>query len=396
MAGVVTGTPPVAPSQRAVAQLFGREQGPEVFINGVQLVNGSSNILNRNVLLARPLIGMNFIIRERVVIAVANYSAVAAEAPQTHLERIKIFGNHAQFNQQVPIDISGSSAFVWPRMFEGIGNRLLIGTSLQADPSSPFGQTGANFGNTGTYDLEMHYFVPVGPWLTAEVKRRGIPYYWYPEDWADTLQIQPFFGDQTSFGTPGGSTTETFTAFGSGAGNPLFYAFPEYALLGQLHKTVQRALIIRNEIRSVTGNVTAIANNVVLQNLAKQRTLNLLIKSGIALTGTSAGVNVFSSLSDTILDVSTIVADNKLIRNNPANFVAKAYGERTFNTRHPQGYLLFTFMPAFDPLNMFRGDQVSPGGTFTLNSNIASANANNTVSIIQEQIFGDARAALAA
>lgn len=383
-----------APSKRAVAQLFGRECGPEPFINGQAIVNLSSNVLNRNVLLARPLIGMNFIVRGRVVIAGANYTAVAAEAPQTWLERVQIYGNHRQFNQQMPIDISGSTAFVWPRLFGNKGNTLLFGTTLQAEPSVPFGQTLANFGNTGTYDLEAHYFVPTGPMLPAEVKRRGVAYYWYPEDWADTLQIRPYFGDQTSFGTPGGATTATFTAFGSGAGSPQFYAFPEYALLGQLAKSVQTALVIRSETRQVQGAVTAIGNALQLHNLAKQRTLNLMVKSGVNLTGVSAGVQVYASLSDTVLDRTQIIADNKQIRNNPANFVAKAYASRTFRTTIPQGYFLFTFMPAYDPLNMFRGDQVSPGGTFQLISDVVAANANTVVGLVQEQVFGDARAAL--
>ena len=373
--------------RRALASLMGRFQGPELFFQQA-FATLASPIIARNINLTRPVESLKIVWRGRVVIGTANFTAVASEAPQTIIQRIRITGTHRIFNQLVPIDISGATAFAWCRFFQVRGSTLLINGARQAELGVPNQQVGATFGNTGTYDVEIHYDVPLTPMFPLSSRISLIPFLYYPQDWADTLQVQLFFGDATSFGTPGTATT-TFTAFGSGAGSPLVTLAINYAILGPLANSVQSAVCIRNEATIVGGPVAAVANAQRLTLLQKQKTTNVFVKSGTVLTGSSAGVQVYGALLDTMLDRTIINLDNKPVRNNPANFLAKEYFGRQFNSILPGGYLGFTFVDSMNPLTYYRGDQVPGGSTFELDSDCLTATANQAVSLTQEQVFGD-------
>jgi hypothetical protein len=259
----------------------------------------------------------------------------------------------------------------------------------------PLQQVGATFGNTGTYDLEIHYDVPLTPLLGPGDTIQVTPYLWFPQDWADTIQIQLFFGDGTSFGTLG-TATVTFSAFGSGTGSPTVSIFTNYAILGPLANAFSSAIVIRNEQTTVGGIVSAVANNVRLALLQKNRTLNVILKTGTVLTGTSVGVQVFASLVDTNLDFTQVIVDNKPIRNNFNNFAAKEYAGRQFNTILPQGYLYFTFVDSLNPVSLLHGELIPGGSTFELDSNVVAAPANTAFALVQEQVFGDPGAKQAA
>jgi hypothetical protein len=376
-------------SRRAVASILGRFQGPELFITQTFQAL-TSPILPRNLNLTRPLESIKIMWRGRVAIATANFTTIAAEAPQSIIQRIRLTGTHRLWNQLVPIDISGPSAFAWARLFQVRSNSLYINGTRQADPSVPFAQVGATFGNIGTYDLEIHYDIPLGPMFGPQSRIAGVPFMYLPQDWADTLQLQLFFGDNTSFGTPGTAVT-TFSAFGSGAGSPTVTVALNYAILGPLANSIQGAVCIRNENTTVGGPVAAAALAQRLVLLQKQKTTNLVVKSGTLLTGSSAGVQVYGALLDTMLDRTQIILDNKPVRNNQSNAQAKEYAGKMFNTVIPGGYQLFTFVDSQNPLTYYRGDQVPGGSTFELDSDVLTATANQAVSITQEQVFGTPR-----
>lgn len=366
---------------------MGRYQAPELVFQQV-FTALQAPIIPRNINLTRPLESIKIVWRGRVVIATANFTAMASEAPQTIIQRIRLTGTHRIFNQLAPIDISGATAFAWARLTQIRSNSLYIGTTRQPDPGSPFQQVGTTFGNTGTYDLEIHYDVPLTPFLPLSSRISTIPFMFLPQDWADTLQLQLFFGDNTSFGTPGTAVT-TFSAYGSGAGSPTVSIFANYSLLGPLANSVKSAVCVRNEFTIVGGPVAAVSNAQRLSLLQKQRTNSVLIKSGTLLTGSSAGVQVYGALLDNMLDRSIIALDNKPVRNNQANFSQKEFLGRQFNTIIPQGYNGFTFIDSMNPLTMYRGDLIPGGSTFELDSDVLTATANQAVSVVQEQIFGN-------
>ncbi len=386
----MTGNP--ADPSRVARAVLGRYQGPEQFATTTHTGAVTQTVIPKNLSMNRPLAFLWLRWKGRVVIAGANFSAVAAEAPQTIINRIIVQGTF-KGTSLTPINLSGATAYAYARMFGIRGSSSYIGTTRQAELSSPLAQTLANFGNTGTYDLDIWYAIPTFPIVSASSRAQNIvPYLWQPADWADTLQVTLNFGDQTSFGTPAGMTTTTFTAFGSGAGSPTCEIYTEYAILGPLRAGFRTAAVVRNE-NSINSGVTALATNVRIMQLQKQKTTNVIVKSGVQLTGTTSGVSVFASLNDTTLETTQIIVDNKPIRNNRSNLASKESIGYKFTTIEPQGYLPFSFIDSQSARTAFRADLpsvVGSGSDFGLYSDIIAANANTVINVIQEMIFADA------
>lgn len=376
-------------SQIYGAAQLGRSSGPELFTT-TNFAAGQTTVINRNISLQRPLGVITLRWRGRVVIGTADYTAVAAEAPQTILNNIRIFGNWKN-GQQVPVDVSGASAYVMHRIYHVFGNSTFFGTTRQPDPGMPFGQVGTTFGNTGTYDLEIYYRIPMYPSLPQSAKASAIvPFLWLSEDWNDSLQVQLGFGDQTSFGTPAGGTTVTFTAFGSGAGTPTVDIGLVYYQLGGLRGQYSSAIVVRSEQTVIGGSIAAAGNNIQLIPLSKQKTTNITIKTGQILPGTSGAVSVFASLSDTVLDVTQVRVDNKYIRNTFSNLFSKEDQARLWDSILPQGYQNFSFIDGANPRAAFRADNpsvVGPGATFAVWTNVVTPGGNPAFSMIQEQIY---------
>lgn len=368
---------------------FGRNQGPELIFDAT-FTAGSRFTLPNPINLSRPLEALLLTWRGRVVIAGANFTAVAAEAPQTILDNIQIFGTY-KGTSQTPWNISGSTAFAMARMFNPRGNSLIINGVRQAELTVPNAQTLANFGNTGTYDIEIDYLLPTWPWMTTSHRANSSrPFYWYSQDWNNTLQLQLTFGDQTSFGTPAGMTTTTFTAFGAATGSPTVTIAARYVILGDQRSGFKSALVTRNE-QQITSLV-AVSQNQQIALLQRQKTTNVITKSGIILTGTSAFAHVFASLADNQLNRTQIVVDNKAIRNNQSNPQAKEHAGIQYNTVVPGGYLPMSFIDSQVPWTAFRADLptvVAPGSAFQLMTDTLTANANNGVNFIQEQIIAE-------
>ncbi len=165
---------------------------------------------------------------------------------------------------------------------------------------------------------------------------------------------------------------------------------PNYAMLGTFQNQMERnGLVIRQE--QTLPNFTALATNTLLLQLAHQITTNVMVKTGtIQTTGLTANVDTLATLTDTMLEATSIQADNKPIRNNPFNLGLKAYHERQFNTIVPEGYFPLTFVDGQSALLAYRGDKLPGGSQFNLQSNIIAASANNRQRLIQEYILGGA------
>src|SRR6202521_2055214 len=238
-------TAPKTFSARALASILGRNQGPELFFQQ-SFAALQSPVIPKNLNVNRPLERVHIVWRGRVTITVANFTAIAAEAPQTIIQRIRMVGTHQRFGSLTPIDITGATAFALTRLTRFRGCSLYINGVRQPELNVPFAQAGPTFGNIGVYDIEIHYDIPVGPIISEASKFGTVPFLWMNADWGDTLQLQLFFGDQTSFGTPGTAVT-AFSAFGSATGSPLVSIFTNYEILGPLAGSISPAVVIRGE-----------------------------------------------------------------------------------------------------------------------------------------------------
>lgn len=380
---------PIARSAFTGAYL-GRNVGPELFYTLPLLTPSvaTQNIIPKTVNLNRPLEGFILKWSGRIVLGTANISGIASEAPMTLIDRIQIRGT---FKGQAftPIDITGATAFNWARLFGIRGSSCYINNTRLAEPSVPFQQVGATFGNTGTYDIEMYFYIPVYPLVSPSMRGAAmLPFCWHSEDWNDTLQIQINTGQNSSLGNVG-TTTFTYTAFGSASGSPQIEIFTRYMLNGGLRRgvsTYETACVLRTE-QQITSGVTALSTAFRMWQLQKQKTSNVLVKAG---QNFSANANVFADLRDTLLDVTQIQVDNRPIRNNQDNGAFKEHAGLQFNTILPEGYLLLPFCDSQNPRSALRADLegvVPRGAQFEIVTNILEANAQNCVNVIQEQII---------
>ncbi len=379
--------------QKTLAAYLGRNQGPE-FFTSVPHTGGTAQqvLVPRNLSINRPLESILVRYRGRVTITVANMTVAAAEAPTTILNKITVNGTF-KGTALTPIKMTGATAFVWNRLFGARSNSAFINGVRQTEPGIPYAQNLLNFGNVGVYDLDLWYYIPTWPVVSLSSRAwESVPYFWQPQDWADSIQIQLELGDTTSFGTLGGATV-ALSAFGSAAGTGEFRIYTQYCILGDIRpgSFFNTAAIIRNENQIVAG-MTALTSNARVMPLQKQKTTNIMVKSGVNLTGTSSAVQVFASLSDVMLDKTLIVVDNKYIRNNLDNLASKEAIGLKFQTVLPQGYLNFSFIDSQSPRTAFRADDptvVGAGANFELDTDVITAGANQAVNVIQEMIFAD-------
>lgn len=387
--GMVGGVPaPAADLSKSLAAYLGRNQGPELFTI-VPHTGGTAQsvVVNRNLSINRPLESIQMVWRGRLTVTVA-YTAAASESPQTIINKLTINGTF-KGTALTPIRLSGATMAAWSRLFGARGNTVVINGVRQNDA---FGaQTIANLGAVGVYDIEVYYYVPTWPLISFSSRAwESVPYFWQPEDWADSLQVQVDFGDTTSFGTLG---TAALSAFGSAAGAPSLSIFTQYVILGDFrpNTSFQTAAVIRNE-NIVTAGMSTIAAGQLLSPMQKQKTTNILFKSGVVLAGTNSAVQVFSSLSDTQIDKTLLTVDNKNIRFNQDNRANKETIGMKFGTVLPVGYNLFTFLDSQTPRTAFRADDpgvVASGSSFQLTTDVLTATANQQVNLVQEMIFAN-------
>jgi len=327
----------------------------------------------------------------RIAITVANIPAVYPESIQNLIQTFKLTGTHAAFKSITPINLTGADAFAWPKLFKPRGNSTYVNTARADNLDIPAGfPTGTGFLGTtagSPYDTEIHYNIPLTPVLPVATKVSLVPFLYQQKDWGDTLQVFLTFADATALGTAG--ATIAFTGFGSGAGNPNLFLFTNYEILGALAESISSAVTIRNTQNVPQAQITSQASTLQrLQLLQKQKTTNILLKSGLLAAGTSAGVSVYSALSDAIFEQTQLVVDNKPVRNNFLNTAYKEYQAYSFDARWPQGYLAFSFLDSMNPLTAYPADQLAGGSVFELDSQVKTANAANFAEVIQEQYLG--------
>jgi hypothetical protein len=167
------------------------------------------------------------------------------------------------------------------------------------------------------------------------------------------------------------------------------FLFTNYEILGALAESISSAVVIRNNQNIPQGTITATSSTLQrLVLLQKQKTLNVVLKSGTQQAATSAGVTAYATLSDAIFQQTQLIVDNKPVRNNFLNSALKEYAGYAFDARLPQGYLPLTFLDSMNPLTAYPGDRLPGGSVFELDSQIATAGGTNFAEVIQEMYLG--------
>lgn len=372
-----------------VARLLGRNQGPEFFFQ--QAFTPLQTVqIPKNVNLNRPLERLTILWEGRITIAVANMASVFPEALQSLIQQVTLQGQHKVYGALTPLQLTGADIFAWPALFRVVGCSIEI-NGVRVNPlGKPNGLPLATFGNTGTYDIRIYWDIPLVPVLPAAAKLNAVPFLYMQSDWGDTLNLQLIFGDASSLGVLGSGTTIAFSAYGSSSSSAQFFVYTNYEILGALANQLKTAVTIRAIQQVPPGNISAISANLAkIAQLQKYKTLNAVVKTGLLASGTSAGVQVYSSLTDGMLEQTQIRIDNKSIRNNQKNPVMNEYLRFAFEAlSKPEGYMPLTFVDSLNPRTAFDGDKVSAGSTYEVDSQIIVANGANYAEVIQEYFQG--------
>jgi hypothetical protein len=331
----------------------------------------------------------------RIVIGTANYTAVSPESLLNILQAFRLNGTHETLGNVNLFNASGASLFKMNKLYKNRGNSLYINGVRISDDVISSGIPAATFGNTGTYDVEIIWNLPMAPYGLND--SQALLYYLNDNAWGQSLQVYYAFGDLTAFGTPAGGTTVAFSAFGTtGAGTPSLDITLNFAYLGPLATRVGQAVCVRNviAINSVLQNNSGLLRLALLQS---QKTTSIITKTGALLAGTSAGVNVYASLSDLILEGTILRKNNAPIRNLVFNSITKdTYGER-MGTIQPTGFLGIFFDDGWPTPNAWASVEANkwlPGEQFDIASQIVGAAAANAGEVWQEYIIGDPVVAL--
>jgi len=238
---------------------------------------------------------------------------------------------------------------------------------------------------TGTYDIRIELDLPAYPFEAAPFARPG--FYIRTQEWADSLQMKFFFpavpnGVANPLGTDAGTTTHTFTSYGSGSGTPTIDIYSLPAIMGlDLDAAMTPGFMTRvaTPLSSILQSAGGV--NTRLLVLEKQNTTRIW-----AIIGVSTVTPALSSVSDTNLStLGMLVGSNRVVRENDDIFAHRMDQVRRYGTPPIQGVTLLDFMPVVggNPDSHYDAAAAGDGTTLELRGTVAGV-ANAYGNIIQE------------
>jgi hypothetical protein len=372
---------------------IGRYSGPEQHDSRSIAISGTQTVSLLPFSLLRPIESIIVVLKMRVAVTVGAYADISADAPQNIVQRFVLRGNHSQFGSVVPWDISGASAFIYPRHFQRACGQCYIsvgGAALtrQADPGVPF--TNTFTGAVANHDIILVYHLPMGPILggrSQSAKRQQSNYMAFARDYGDSLQLDIQLGDSSALGDATGATV-AFTAFGSAAGSPTIQTLVNYGSPGPFEGASMPGVVIRNE--QLLTNVTSAGSQLRLTQAQKQNTNAFILRAGtLETTLQTAGVTTFDTFDDTLLDRVQFLVDGKQIRRNDSNFAERGYLNRFQDTDPMQGHIVLSFIEANQVLTSYRGDDPKlKSSDMAIFADLVGVGANTRVQFIQEYVKG--------
>lgn len=374
-----------------------RPAGPKQIVTGIAWSAGGSQTLTQLVDLSLPIRGFRLVFRGRVVIGTAGFTSANPEGFLNLISSIIIQGTNARQQGNLTLwNIDLASLFVIQSLFAFRGAAFYsinsgTGETELAVPSLPLPATWAPITATGTYDFRIVVDIPFHPFQSNAFGKEPltIPQYLVRnEEWKDSLQVILGFGNQAGAGATGvlgvsaGTTTITYSAYGSGSGNPTIDLYSLPVLMG----TTLKDQILPGVISRVSTPVTTVMQNagtgVPLLNMQKQPTPRIFFKQGVS-TVTPA----FSSLTDTnVTAIGLQLGQNRNIRNVLDLFTHKLQQADVYSRDLIAGYTMFDFMDQGNPDSSYAGQDIGDGATLQVTGNVTGA-ANALALVVQEQIL---------
>jgi len=377
-----------------VGRLY-RPTGPK-FLKTVAWSSGGKQLISGPELdLTHPIEGFRLVFKMRDVIATAAMTSANPLGYLNMIQRILFEGRNERKKGKASlwdIDLPSLALFQSvfardtkkPFSYNGVSSvgAASAGTELLYEqPSTPV--TGFFNGTTGTYDIRITIDLPSHPFGSPPYIRPG--YLIRAQEWKDSLYGRFEFptitnGATHALGTDAGTTTHTFTSFGSGSGTPTLdiYALPVF-------------MGAENDAASVPGYLSRIAIPVttLLQSAGGVNTSLLTLEKSnttriAAIIGVSTVNPFFASLSDTNLTTAGIfIAKNRVVRENDDIFVHKHEVLRNYVNQPIQGVVPFEFLHSNNPDAAYDAERAADGTTYEIRGTVAGV-ANALGNIIQE------------
>jgi hypothetical protein len=270
------------------------------------------------------------------------------------------------------------------------------GITEQAIPDTPMPAGYNPTGATGTYDFRIVMDLPMHPFFAPPGVRPQ--FLMRNEEWKDSVQMLVQFGTQAGAGATGfmgvsaGTTTVTWSAYGSGGGLPTLDVYSLPIIMGLDLKDQVVPGFITRIAQSINTPLQVAGNNITLLNMQKQPTTRIFAKFGTSLVPN--GNPAFATLSDVnVTALGVLLGGNRNVRNLVDIFAHKQEFVDLYAHGPIQGYNVFGFIESGNPDSAYPGDQIGDGTTFQLQANVAGV-ANGFGIIIQEQALYHAEGAL--
>jgi hypothetical protein len=385
----------MALTRKQIGNIY-RPQGPKAISlgNGVTpTAGGSLLVAGPQIDLSVPIEGFRLVFKLRDVIATAAMTSVNPLGYLNLISRILVTGKNSRSSGNATlwdIDLPSlaliqSTQVLRPFSYNGV---IAAGTSSAGtEMTTQLGTPLSNFSNvaTATYDIRIVVDLPAYPFDCAAFARPG--FYLRSQEWADSLQMRFTFpsvpnGVANPLGTDAGTTTHTFTSYGSGSGTPTLDIYSLPAIMGtDLDAAMTPGFLSRvaTPVSSVLQSAGGLNTRLLI--LEKQNTTRIW-----GIIGVSTVTPHLSSVSDTnMTTLGMLVGSNRTVRENDDIFAHKMDQIRRYGTPPIQGVTLLDFMPTSggNPDSHYDAAAAGDGTTLELRGTVAGV-ANAYGNFIQE------------
>lgn len=374
-----------------------RPAGPKQIVQGMAWSSGGSQTLTGQVDLSLPIRGVRLKLQGRCVIGTAGFTTANPEGFLNLISSIIIQGTNSRQQGNLTLwNCDLASIWTLQNLFNYRGAAFYsinsgTGEVELAPPTMPMPASYAPITATGTYDFRIIVDIPFHPFQSNAFGKEPltVPQYLVRnEEWKDSVQIVLGFGAQAGagaagvLGTSAGGTTITFSAYGSGSGNPTIDIDSLPVLMGTtLKDQILPGVISRVSTPSASGIVNA-GSGVGLLNMQKQPTPRVYLKQGISTVNPA-----FSSLTDTnVTTLGISLGQNRNVRNKLDVYMHKMQQADIYGRDLIQGYTMFDFMDQGNPDSAYAGQDIGDGATFQVVGDVTGV-ANGFALLIQEQIL---------
>lgn len=393
--------------RRQLSQIY-RPVGPKQVQVGLAPSGGAAATLGGTVQLTQtfdlslPIRGLRFTVKGRLVVGTAAFTTPYPEGFLAILSNITFQGTNARQKGNVNLyNIDSATLWIIQHHFDFRMGQYDISTgggaiTEQAIPDTPMPAGYNPTGSTGTYDFRIVFDMPFYPFGAPQGVR---PQFLVRNDeWKDSLQLTVVFATQagagaTGFlGVSGGTSTVTWSSYGSGAGLPTLDVYSLPVMMGLDLKDHVVPGFMTRIAQPINTPLQTAGSQVVLLNLQKQPTTRVFIKVG---TSTVPNGNpAFATLSDVnVTALGILLGGNRNVRNLVDIFAHKQELVELYPHGPMSGYNCFDFIGSGNPDSSYPGDQIGDGTTFQVVANVAGV-ANGYGIILQEQALYSAEGAL--